>query len=182
MTASDVYVAGATLSADFPGTAGGAQAVKVCSSNPCADVFVARLNLGLTSLVQATYLGGAGDDVATAIAVTASDVYVAGYTSSTDFPGTSSGAQSVPGGGNNDAFVARLNLGLTALAQATYLGGAGDDIAVAIAATTSDVYVTGATSSTNFTGTTGGAQSVHGGGNNDAFVARLNLGLTALAQ
>src|SRR5262249_60470258 len=85
-------------------------------------------------------------------------------------------------------FVARLNASLTALRQATYLGGnsGGNEAdALAIAPATGDVYVAGQTSAADLPGTAGGAQSANGGidptsGNNstDAFVARLSADLT----
>src|SRR5215831_10505434 len=59
-------------------------------------------------LLQATRLGGSGEDQAIAIAIgPAGDVYVAGDTESFDFPGTVPGAQP-RFGGDRDAFVARL--------------------------------------------------------------------------
>jgi len=109
--------------------------------------------------------------------LTTRDVYVAGATDSTNFPGTVGGAQSASGG-NTDAFVARLSTDLTALHQATYLGGANADGAqdLAIAPTTGDVYIAGFTASPVFPGTAGGAQGAPGGGL-DAFVARLSADL-----
>ena len=182
-TSGDVYVTGPTTSTNFPGTAGGAQAV---NGNGAHDGFVARLNSTLTTLNQATYLGGSGDDICYALAIhpTSGDVYVIGQTSSTDFPGTTGGAQAAFGGGSYDAFVARLNASLTTVIQATYLGGSGYDhgYALAIHPTLGDVYVAGSTTSTNFPGTTGGAQAAFGGGSYDALVARLNASLTTLTQ
>jgi len=66
-------------------------------------------------LLQATYLGGSGTDEALALAIhpTSGDVYVAGFTTSTNFPGTTGGAQAANGGGGVDAFVARLSSTLT---------------------------------------------------------------------
>src|SRR5215813_2161280 len=97
-------------------------------------------------LLQATFLGGSDVDQAFALAIapTTGDVYVAGLTQSIDFPGTGGGVQRLSGGGQ-DLFVARLNASLTALEQATYLGGSSSDIAIAlaIAPTTGDIYVTG---------------------------------------
>jgi len=180
-TTGDLYVAGTTASTNFPGTTGGAQPAKAGS----ADAFVARLNRALTALAQATYLGGSGPDQATALAIhpTTGNVYVAGHTSSANFPGTTGGAQPANGGGPDDAFVARLNSTLTTLTQASYLGGSGLDEfpALAIHPTTGDVYVAGRTSSTNFPRTTGGAQPANAG-TQDAFVARLNSALTTLTQ
>src|SRR5262245_51243630 len=191
--AGDVYVAGVTDSVDFPGTGAGAQPRFGGGSGGqlTGDVFVARLNASLTALEQATYLGGSGDDLAIrlAIAPTTGDVYVVGLTSSANFPGTSGGAQSALAGANLvdplDGFVARLSANLTSLEQATYLGGSGNRDTVnliAIAPATGDVYVAGPTNSVDFPGITGGAQTVPGGGLQDAFVARLNAGLTTLDQ
>src|SRR5262245_50156787 len=187
-TTGEVYVVGLTSSSNFPGTSGGAQSRlgDVDLTDPL-DGFVARLNASLTSLEQATYLGGSGNrDAAVAIAIVPATgtVYVAGVTNSVDFPGITGGAQTIPGGGQNDTFIARLNAGLTTLGQATLLGGTGEDrtMAMRIAPTTGDVYVVGRTSSIDFPGTTGGAQSALPGGVQGGFVARLNGSLTALRQ
>jgi len=180
-TTGEVYVAGRTNSKNFPKTTGGAQASHV----DWKDAFVARLNSSLTQILQATYLGGSGNDYAYALAIhpTTGDVYVAGETQSTNFPNTSGGAQANYSGGFNDAFVARLNSSLTQILQATYLGGSDNDYAYALAIhpTTGDVYVAGNTVSKDFPGTSGGAQASYGG-LGDAFVARLNSSLTQILQ
>jgi hypothetical protein len=176
----DVYVAGWTLSEDFPSTTGGAQQ----NSGGFYDAFVARLNPSLTQNLQSTYLGGSGQDEAMALAIHPStgDVYVAGFTGSTDFPNTAGGARAGYGGGFYDAFVARLNAALTSNLQSTYLGGSDDDRAYALAiAGSGDVYVAGYTASTNFPNIGGGAQASNGGFG-DAFVARLNASLTSNLQ
>ena len=146
------------------------------------DAFVARLNAALTSVGQATYLGGSGTDYAIALAIqpTSGSVYVSGSTDSTNFPGTAGGAQAAPGGnGKRDGFVARLNTALTTLRQATYLGGSDVDLAPALAIhpASGELYAAGATVSTNFPGTAGGAQPAYGGGFSEAFVARLTADL-----
>jgi hypothetical protein len=179
----DVYVAGFTLSFNFPGTAGGAQPTVV----GVGEAFIARLPRTLTSLTQATYLGGAGFDRANAMSIhpATGDVYVAGVTDSGNFPGTAGSAQPAHGGGFTDAFVARLPRTLTSLTRATYLGGSGVDRATALVveAATSDVFVAGVTDSSNFPGTAGGAQPAFGGGfSGDAFVARLPGTLTSLTR
>jgi hypothetical protein len=107
---------------------------------------------------------------------------VAGRTSSTNFPGTTGGAQASNNGGS-DAFVAKLNPNLTKILQSTYLGGGDDDgaLAIAIHPTTGDIYVAGRTLSFIFPGTAGGAQARKSTGS-DAFVSRLNSSLTQLLQ
>ena len=175
----DVYVAGETKSTDFPNTTGGAQAGY---GGGYKDAFVVRLNSNLNQILQSTYLGGNDWDEAYALAIhpKTGDVYVAGYTKSTDFPNTTGGAQAGYGGGYKDAFVARLNSNLTQILQSTYLGGLGwDEVnALAIHPKTGEVYAAGRTSSSGFPKTTGGAQ-VNNGGDWDAFVARLTADLAA---
>ena len=180
----DVLVAGWTASTNFPGTGGGAQAAHGADSGGY-DAFVTRLSGDLKTQVQSTYLGGSGGaDGANAIALASNgDVLVAGNTSSTDFPGTSGGAQAALAGGALGAgvFVTRLSGDLKTLVQSTHLGG-GYDLAYAITlASNGDVLVAGQTNSTNFPGTSGGAQAAMGS-SLDAFVARLSGDLKTLVQ
>jgi hypothetical protein len=118
------------------------------------DAFVARLSADLGTLRQSTYLGGNDEEYAYALAIhpTTGDVYVVGYTRSTDFPGTTGRDSSRT---DRDAFVARLSADLGTLRQSTYLGGSRDEHAYALAIhpTTGDVYVAGWTQSDDFPGT-----------------------------
>ncbi|MEO8132916.1 MAG: SBBP repeat-containing protein [Betaproteobacteria bacterium] len=176
----EIYVAGYTLSTDFPKVAGAEQTVK----GAAADTFVTRLNPALTIRLQSTYVGGNGDDTGQALAIHAltGDVYVGGGTNSTDFPKVTSAAQAVKGTGN-DAFVTRLNAALTTRLQSTYLGGSGEDYihAMAIHPSSGNVYVAGQTTSTNFPNVVGSEQTTHGvdGGLDDGFVSVYSLDLLA---
>ncbi|AYU89948.1 MULTISPECIES: hypothetical protein [Serratia] len=176
----DVLVGGETQSASFPGVEGGAQP----AFGGYRDAFVARLSGDLTTLRQASYLGGDGYDYIQALAIDADtgDVVVGGFTNSTNFPASAGGAQA-RGGGGDDGFVARMSGDLKVLQQSSYLGGIELDrvYAVAIDAATGDVLVGGASGSANFPGVQGGAQSIHGGGD-DAFVARMSGDLKILRQ
>jgi hypothetical protein len=181
----EVYVAGETKSNDFPNTSGGAREGKAGYS----DAFVARLNKELTQILQSTYLGGSGGDLAYALAIhpKTGEVYVAGVTGSEDFPKTTGGAQTNKSG-PFDAFVARLNKELTQILQSTYLGGSSADYAHALAIhpKTGEIYVAGETYSPDFPKTTGGAQAQAKYRNGilppEAFVVRLNKELTQILQ
>ena len=101
----------------------------------------------------------------------AGNAYVTGYTASTDFP-TTPGAFQTTYGGNQDAFVTKLNPTGTALVYSTYLGGTSGDYGLGIAVDTAgNAYVTGGTESTDFPTTAGAYQTTYGG-TYDAFVAK----------
>ncbi len=137
------YVTGYTRSIDFP-TVGPHQ-----EDQPANDVFVTKLAPDGRSVVYSTYLGGGDDETGFGIAVDASgSAYVAGFTSSTDFP-TASAFQTDQAG--DDAFVAKLSPAGNGLAYSTYLGGDDLDIGFAIAVDAAgSAYVTGTTLSLNF--------------------------------
>jgi uncharacterized protein (TIGR03437 family) len=101
-------------------------------------------------LQYASYLGGSGADAIQSVEVDASgNVFVAGYTTSTDFP-IVDGALS-NNRGNGDGFIAKLNSTGSTLTYASYLGGAGDDQMTGIGIDgTGSIWVTGFSNSTNF--------------------------------
>jgi subtilisin family serine protease len=197
----DVYVVGHTASTDFPGTPGGAQpTAPIPSGYSQRDIFVARLSDDLKTLLQATYLGSPDDEALfpdIAVHPASGEIYIAGITWSSDFPGTTGGAQSTFAGGPyqgfraNDAFVARLSSDLTQLLQATYLGGSHSETGyygnlnesseIAIHPCSGHVYVSGRTASEDFPGTDGGAQPAFVGPEN-IFVVRLAADLKTLVQ
>jgi hypothetical protein len=131
-------------------------------------------------LSYSTYLGGSGLDTVRAMAVdSAGNVFVAGYTDSSDFPVAGSPLQSTNRGGV-EAFVAKLNPAGSALVYCTYLGGSSDDRAFGIAVDSSGIaYLTGWTYSSNFPTTSGVRQRTFGGGR-DGFVSKLNSTGSAL--
>jgi hypothetical protein len=112
--------------------------------------------------------GGAG------IAVNSrGEAYVAGSTTSMNFPVTAAAAQGAFGGGFTDAFITKLNAGGSALVYSTYLGGTSNDDGFGIALDASgNAYAVGTTSSGNFPITPGAFQTTLGGGP-DAFIAKV---------
>lgn len=141
----NIYVAGSTSSVNFP-TASAFRATKSAG----IDMFISKLNPSGTSLVYSTFLGGSGDDVVQRLALGADgSVTVAGYTSSSNFPSVA--AAQTTYGGSYDAAVARLNPGGSALIYSTYIGGSGEDAALAVALdSTGAAYITGYTKSANY--------------------------------
>ena len=158
-------VAGRTYSTDFA-------IVNASQARPGGgrDGFVAKLNLTGSALVFSTYLGGSGADNVNAVAVDQlGNIYVAGETTSPNFP-IFNGFQAQPGG-QGDAFVAKF-AATGAKLYATYLGGLGEDSATGIAVDGSgNTYITGSTYSANFP-VVNAFQSRLGGGQ-DAFAAKI---------
>src|SRR5712664_4031308 len=112
-------------------------------------------------LNYSTYLGGSGNDIGYAIAVDSSgDAFVAGQTTSVDFPVGTNGAVVTPPNPNFGAvYVAELNPAGTQLLYSTYLRGSTTNQfegAFGVALDSSGkVYVTGLTFATNFPTTPG---------------------------
>ena len=91
----NAYVAGATMSTDFPTVNGVQTSIGGSALNAYnVDAFIAKLSADGTKLLYSTYLGGTNADAALAIATDAAgNAYVTGYTNSSNFP-VSNGAVS----------------------------------------------------------------------------------------
>lgn len=172
--AGQSYITGGTSSSDFPAvsalkdTIGGTR-----------DAFVIKLNASGSDLLYSSYLGGgAGEDGAgedgIAIGLDPNGhVYVAGITSSTDFPTVNAYQDTLAG--KRDLFVTKISTGCDALLYSTYLGGHLTDDAFDMQVDCSGcVYLTGETASFDFP--TVNAFQSGSGGFTDAFIAKLSAG------
>jgi len=169
----NAYVAGDTNGGTFP-----TQSPLQPASGGVKDGFIAKITSGGASLGYATYLGGAGDDSIASIAVDAvGNAYVAGQTTSPDFPTKTPFKAAIAGA--TDAFVTKLNTNGSALVYSTYLGGNDVDSAAHITLDPAgSAYIVGATTSTNFP-LMKAPQGVNGGGS-DAFATKLTPAGSAL--
>lgn len=171
----NVYVAGATQSADFPLSTGAVQGALAGSD----DAFVAKFSPGGT-LIWATYYGGSlSESLNRGIPQIALDnsghVYLGGGTASTDFPVTQSAFQSTAPGGGYDGYLVKLTTH-GARVWATYFGGEGVDEILALAVDSEDnVLPTGYTNSRAFPTTPGAFQTkLSSGKSADAFIAKFS--------
>ncbi|MDW8333076.1 MAG: SBBP repeat-containing protein, partial [Bacteroidia bacterium] len=162
----NIAIGGSTNSSNLP-VSGGPQ----LTLNGPRDGFLARMTPSAAP-IWSTYLGGSGEDVVTGVTVfTNSNVVVAGWTNSSNFP-TLNAFQSTYGG-TRDAFVAKYNNATQTLLWSTYYGGS--DIEEAYDITIADnggVHVVGSTRSSNFP-VTPGAEHVAYAGNTDGFLVTL---------
>ena len=165
----NAYVTGQTAAIDFPTTTGAFQ-----TNYGGGDAFVAKLNPSGSALVYSTYLNGASGN---GIAVdSAGNAYITGDAGPTSFPTTAGAFQTAPVG--YDTFVTKLNPAGSALVYSARFGGNLDDFGRGIALDGSgNAYITGWTvcRSTICTFPTVNAfQPNYAGGNNDAFVTKID--------
>lgn len=148
-SAGNAYVVGETASdqASFPTKVG----PQLAFNGGAHDAFVAKVKADGTALVYAGYIGGAGDDFATAVAVdSAGNAYVAGDTSSTQTTFPVRVGPDLTFNGGTDSFVAKVKPDGSAFVYAGFIGGNGSDNANAIAVDSAgSAYVTGTSTSTS---------------------------------
>jgi hypothetical protein len=164
------FVTGATLSRNFPSTAG----VFGTSYDGAGDAFVVKLSRSGSSLAYGAFLGGSGYETGYGIAADRTgNAYVTGITDSANFP-TTRGAFDPTYNFAYDVFVSKVSADGHNLVYATFLGGSNDDLGFGIAVDGADnAFVTGGTNSANFPTTADAFQkALHGGA--DAFVAELS--------
>ncbi len=127
-----------------------------------------------SELGYSSYLGGSEEDDGNAIAPDGfNGVWVAGHTSSTDFPVTDSAHQSAYGGGDMDAFISHIS-STGVLISSTYLGGSDYDIINGLAPDGyGGIWAVGYTLSTDFPVTEGAYQNTFRGGT-DAIICHFS--------
>jgi hypothetical protein len=178
-SSGNAYVTGQTASSNFPDVGG----VAPNTLHGTANVFVTKIAPSGSSLIYSTYVGGSSSDSGNGIAVDASgDAFVAGGTSSSNFPTTSGAFQTKLGtGATGNAFVFELSADGSTLTYCTYLGGSGNDVALGIALDSAgNAYPVGETSSTDFPTSPNPLQGYVAGSKASGFVTKLNSLGTAL--
>jgi hypothetical protein len=200
-----VYVVGLTASqpgallANFPITATTAAQAAPGAGIANGTAFLTKLDTtqtGSASLLYSTYLGGNGinasgpgfGDSAFAVAEDSTGkTYIAGTTTSTDFPTTPNAfQQSAPAAiALGTVFVSSFDttqIGAASLLYSSYLGGEAADFGDSIALGPSNVaYLTGSTSSLSFP-TTSGAFQTTGNAASVAFVSLMDTTLSGSAS
>jgi hypothetical protein len=158
----NAYVTGNSCSTDFPTTAGKYQNLQ---SNPiarsCEDAFVMKLNPTASTLIYSDFVGGNGVSTGGRLSVDSEgDVFVAGATSSTDFPLISNIGPAAPkpcavvASGYNCpvGFVFKLNPDGSNMIFSTLLGGSGASVAfqATLNPASGDLQVLAVTNASNF--------------------------------
>jgi hypothetical protein len=158
----NIYMVGTTQGSpesSFPATS--AQTLigtLTLSGTSPAHVFVTEINPSTATVLYETFIGGTGSDSSIGISVDGQgDAFIAGNTTSTDFPANSGQPyQTAPEAKGaqcasvicTSIFVSELNPGGSALSYSSYLSGNGNDQASGMTIDLNgDVFVTGTTTS-----------------------------------
>jgi gliding motility-associated-like protein len=199
---NELFIFGTTGSSDFPTTStaynrtfNGGDQVSILRNGISfpngTDIFIARLAENGNNLLASTLLGGSkndglilssnlkynyADEARGAIIIdNQNNVYVGCSTASENFQVPGNAFQSAYAGGSQDGIVVKMNANLSTLFWGSYLGGSGAD---GICSLTLDpggnVFVSGATVSTNFPIIQPAYQSINGGGQCDGFVTGIS--------
>jgi len=166
-SASNVYICGSTSGNDFP-------TIKAYQKNLSGDVdgIVTKFTVPMTGLEYSTYLGGNEHDTPSDICVDSTgNVYVAGRTSSSNFPTLNAFQYSIASSAS-DIFVTKMNQ--WGLIYSTFIGGGfGENGSGITISDLCEVYVTGHTNSTNFP-TINALQGVSAGGPGEAVIFKID--------
>jgi hypothetical protein len=181
--AGQAYLAGVTGSRDFPTTAGAFQTRfgsgddRLQPTGVRQDAFLVELDPAGSQLVFSTFVGGRGDDAGGGPKLDdRGNVYLAGATTSADFPVTAGAFQTRNAGGSHslpaDGYVMEFDPTGNRLLWSTFLGGGTFDTIHGLAlGPDRSPYVTGETCG-GFPVTDGAFETTYGGAC-DHFVARL---------
>jgi len=142
------------------------------------DAFIVKFD-SLGNRLWASYYGGSAEDIAVDVVTDAQgNVYMTGYTTSTNFPTLNAGGGTYYQStllGNKDAFIVKFNSNGTRL-WATYYGGSLLDEVYSIAYASGNIFLTGTTTSTNLPvqNLAGAYNQSNLGGGNDAFIVKFS--------
>lgn len=194
---NELYVMGITSSSNFPTSngfsstfAGGTSFSRYgLSFTTGTDIFIAKFNAAGTNLLNATYIGGSGNDGANLGALdynlgdayrgeinldAGGNVYIASSTQSSNFPLSGAGGQAM--NGTLSGVALKMTTDLSTILWSRYISGSGLDNTLSIEiASNGNVVVGGGTTSSNLVfGNGAHVQATNAGGHSDGYVMVLN--------
>jgi gliding motility-associated-like protein len=202
----NLIVAGKTYSNNYPVSSGG-----TVGTGGGADIIVTKLNAAGNALIGSMRIGGTGNDGVNietqhqtgnhrsvslirfygdesrseVILDAANNIYLASSTQSANFPVSPGVFQSNYGGGIQDGVLIKFNPACNTILFSSFLGGAKEDAGFVLALNplNNNIYVAGATASSDFPGDKSGVlQSVYQGGISDGFISIVSNDGTTLIK
>ncbi len=194
----NLVIMGKTFSTNYPGTLkgkGGGSDIAVTKLNAAGTAIIGSLRIGGTSndgvnikdqlgatmTPNATFRFYGDDSRSEVILDKGNNIYLSAQTQSTgstDGMPVTTGVFQLTNAGGQDGTVIKINPSCTDITWCSYLGGSGTDGAFVLALNpgNQELYVAGATTSTDFppTAKPGVYQSAYGGGVTDGFVSRIS--------
>jgi len=164
-------VTGYTSSSNYPTTSNAYD-----NSYSSTDIFVTKFNFTGSSLEYSTYLGGTSSEYGYSICDDDNgNIYVAGYTNSSNYPLVNSIRYSYQ---SSEGVITKFNSS-GGLVASTYIGGNSSDYVYGISYFNNIIFIAGYTYSSTIT-TTADAIRTYFGGGADAFAMALNSDLNAI--
>lgn len=115
----EIIIASTTSSFNFPVTGNAPQN----SLNGPSDAVLVQMNSDLSNVLFATYVGGSDHETGNSVQINSNgEMYLAGGTLSSNFPGVAGGFNSSYLGGDADGYVARFSANGSNLMSSTYIG------------------------------------------------------------
>ncbi len=183
----NLVLTGITSSFDFPVTTGAFDTSYTIPGD--LEYFICKFNPSGTALLASTFLGGSGIDGYNGVLAqtttgrergeiafdTTGNIYICGYTFSSDFPVTPNAYDTSFNGGSQDGFLVKFNSGLSSLLYGTYLGGSAVDACYGMRLNEQgEIYLCGATHSQDFPTTPGSHHATFQGDTLDGFILKLS--------
>jgi len=172
----NVYISGATNSPDFPTTINAYDTIIANEISGKEDAFLCILNYDLNTMKASTFVGGNDIDIAGEITLdTFDNIYISGYTYSSDFPVFCDSYDDTYNG-SGDGFLAKFSANLENLLSSTYFGGTDNDFCYSIAQDSSgNIYSAGTTNSIDFP-VFSGYDTYYNGDGGDGFILKMTPG------
>ncbi|PIR03176.1 MAG: hypothetical protein COV60_01725, partial [Candidatus Magasanikbacteria bacterium CG11_big_fil_rev_8_21_14_0_20_43_7] len=176
---NEIFIAGTTASTDLP-TDG--SSYQQSHGGATWDHFIEKVSSDLTTVTDATYLGGSADEfLFPFLATDNSSLVVHGITKSSDFPVTSGAYdETFNDTSGSDTYITILDNSLSNASASTYLGGSATDNPRAVIVDNDRIFVAGYTASTNFPTSSTGYDTVYNGGVSDMYITQFSTDLTSM--
>lgn len=141
-----------------------------------ADIYLAKFtSLGAKSWGK-NYGGNGADQVFGLDVNTSGDIFIGGFTSSTDNAFASTGAYQTTNAGGYDGFIGQYSSSTGNYVWKSYFGGTGTDQVRGLTVYGDKLYVAGSTTSPNNISTTGAHQTSYGGSSQeDGYIQKFDL-------